>query len=252
MLAVLAAAAVAVTACGGSTPVGHQGNRLEVVATTTQIGDIVREIGGNRVSVHVLTKPGEDPRTHQPTANQQQLVANADLILRSGAGIDPWLDPLLKRAGVDRAPIDLSKAVVLREAGGVVDPHWWLDPHNVEAAIAKVRDALIKHDGAGSSPYIINARRYLQRVRRLDHRLVLCFTALRPAAAPLALVPPALSYFAGRYRMKSGESGARAKPPLSIDSLGKPGSKTDTLIGVLSTDATSVSKAVSGGTKRCR
>lgn len=176
--------------------------KLRVAATTTQVGDLVERIAGDRVAVSTLMTPSDDPHTYAPGERDVKAIATADLILRSGAGLDRWAAAAARRAKVDLEPVDLAKAVTLRAGADGVDPHWWLDPQNVEASVAKVRDELIKADPDGSSPYILGARAYLRRVRALDRRLARCFARLPAGRRAIATDHDAFGYFAARYRLR--------------------------------------------------
>src|SRR4051812_17623522 len=98
VLITAAALAVAVlAACGSETQSGR--GRLRVVATTTQLQDFAREIGGTRVQVKGLLGPGTDPHEYDPKPSDADAVAGADVVIANGAGLDHWLDGLLDNAG---------------------------------------------------------------------------------------------------------------------------------------------------------
>ncbi len=165
-----AAAALALAACGGSSarPPATAKPALTVVATTTQLGDIVREIAGPAAAVTTLVKPNQDPHDFEPTPGDVAAVARSQVVFKSGAGIDDWLDRILQNAGGKRPIVDLSTVVHLRTQGGEADPHYWMDPTNVEALIPAVRDALAGADPADAAAFGTRADDYLSRVRAMD------------------------------------------------------------------------------------
>ena len=65
-------------------PMTAAGERLQVVATTSIIGDVVRQVGGEVIDLTVLMQPGQDPHSYQPGAADLTAVADADLIFMNG------------------------------------------------------------------------------------------------------------------------------------------------------------------------
>jgi ABC-type Zn uptake system ZnuABC Zn-binding protein ZnuA len=194
-LGVLLAAGVA--GCGSS---GSGGSGLEVTATTTQVADIVRNVGGSRVEVTRILNPNSDPHEYEPRPSDARAVARAKLIFRSGGDVDGWLRGLLSDAGGRARTIDLSRSVhTERGRGGGLDPHWWQDASNGVAAVAAVRDALVRADPAGRAAYARNAAAYSARLRRLDHSIRTCVGELPRAERKLVTSHDAFGYYARRY-----------------------------------------------------
>lgn len=201
-LAILVLAATGLAGCGSGGGDAKPKPKLRVVATTAQVADFLRAVGGSRVEVDQLIPNGSDPHKYKPRAGVEKMLKDADLVIRSGGGLDTWLPALAKRAGVDDIDIvDLSKAVVLRERNARVDFHWWQDPRNVAAAALKVRDELIKRDADGSRPYRAAAARYLRKLGRLDRASASCLADVHPGARRLFTVHDAFGYLAARYRL---------------------------------------------------
>src|SRR6266516_2286678 len=89
----LALAAVA-AGCRSSS----SGRGVPVVATSTQVGDFVREVGGPRVQVHQILRPNADPHEYEPTTGDAEAVANSKIVFRSGGDVDDWLTKVLQNA----------------------------------------------------------------------------------------------------------------------------------------------------------
>ncbi|MXX23865.1 MAG: zinc ABC transporter substrate-binding protein, partial [Caldilineaceae bacterium SB0668_bin_21] len=91
------------------------GTPVEVVATTNFVADWARVVGGSRVEVFSLLPVGGDPHTFLPGARDVAKVADADLVLTVGLGLEAdWLQDLLHNASADE-----SRIVALGEG---VDP----------------------------------------------------------------------------------------------------------------------------------
>jgi zinc/manganese transport system substrate-binding protein/manganese/iron transport system substrate-binding protein len=81
--------ALLVAACGGDSDAG---GKIRVVATTTQIGDFARQVGGDHISLTVLLKPNQDAHDFEPEPSQLRAISQADLVLRNGVGLDTYVN----------------------------------------------------------------------------------------------------------------------------------------------------------------
>jgi ABC-type Zn uptake system ZnuABC Zn-binding protein ZnuA len=195
---VLAAGTLA--ACGsGAQTVGGEAGGPVVVATTTQVGDLVRSIAGRRAGVRQILSANSDPHSYEPRPSDVRAVTGAKLVVRSGGDLDGWLGGVLRNAGSDATTVDLIDAVHTRRASGAVDPHWWQDPRNAEIAVARISDALAAADPAGRLTYATNAALYLTRLRRLDRAIAACMDAIPRRQRRLVTDHDALGYYAARY-----------------------------------------------------
>lgn len=68
-----------------------EGERLHVVATTSIVGDVVAQVGGEAIELTVLLQPGQDPHAYQPSAQDLATVAQADIILVNGFDLEESL-----------------------------------------------------------------------------------------------------------------------------------------------------------------
>ena len=202
--AAVLALALLVAGCGASGS-GDDG-RLSVVATTTQLGDLVRNVGGHDVDVTQILRPNTDPHEYEPRPSDVLDTAGAKVVFENGDGLDGWMAKVLDEAGGSPTVVDLGAHVPDRlpgEASGPeasrYDPHWWHDPRNVEAAVGAIRDALSRADPAQKRRFARNAAAYLARVRRLDAGIRACFATVPPAQRKLVTDHDAFGYFARRY-----------------------------------------------------
>jgi zinc/manganese transport system substrate-binding protein len=200
---VLAAAAL-VAGCGSSSHAGP--GQIDVVVTTTQLGDVVRAIGGDAVDVHQILRPNTDPHDYEPRPRDIQATAGAKLVITSGDRLDAWMGDVIKNAGGSPTVLDAGagRPVTLPgETSGPeasrFDPHWWHDPVNVEYAITRIRDALAQANGARTAEIDANATRYLATVEAMDAGIRKCFAAVPVGARKLVTDHDAFNYFAKRY-----------------------------------------------------
>jgi ABC-type Zn uptake system ZnuABC Zn-binding protein ZnuA len=200
--AVLAAAALVAAGCGSSSSSSNP-DAITVVATTTQLGDIVREIGGDAVDVHQILRPNTDPHDYEPRPRDIQETADAKVVVTSGDGLDHWMGEVVDNAGGSPAVLDASAGQPVSRPGedgeGSVDPHWWHDPRNVEHAIGAIRDALVKADPGQRAAIERGAVAYLAKVKAMDATVAECFAAVPAAQRRLVTDHDAFGYFAQRY-----------------------------------------------------
>jgi ABC-type Zn uptake system ZnuABC Zn-binding protein ZnuA/ABC-type Mn2+/Zn2+ transport system permease subunit len=206
-LALLAALALALGGCGSlSGAGGGGGGKMRVVTTTTQLGDVVRAVGGRRAAVTQLLRPSTDPHEYEPRPRDVLDTAGAAVVVLSGDGLDRWMTDVVKQSGADAKVLDVAARLPDRlpgESSGAeasrYDPHWWHDPRNMEAATLEVRDALAAADPAGRAGYARNAAAYVARLRALDAGIARCMARVPAAQRRLVTDHDAFGYFAHRY-----------------------------------------------------
>jgi zinc/manganese transport system substrate-binding protein len=185
-------------ACSGGDE-GRDGADVSVVATTTQIGDLVRNVGGARVEVATVLEPEADPHDYEPRPSDAADLADAAVVFRSGGDLDEWLGDLIDSAGGHGAEVTLLDRVRARGS----DPHWWHDARNAVLATAAIRDALSEADPDGRAAYERNARRYIERLRAVDRDIEACIAKLPQGKRKIVTTHDSLSYFAHRYGVEA-------------------------------------------------
>ena len=182
-------------ACGDDSA-DSSATSVDAVATTTLAADWVREVGGEQVKVHGILRANTDPHDYEPRPADVEAVSKADVVFKSGAGLDDWVDELVDQGGGDAVVVDLSAGLPnLREG----DPHWWQDPRNVESASASIANALAQADRAHAGTFERNGARYRQQLERLDTAIARCMKSVPRAQRKLVTDHDAFSYFASRY-----------------------------------------------------
>ncbi|HET7416606.1 MAG TPA: zinc ABC transporter substrate-binding protein [Solirubrobacterales bacterium] len=207
----LAAAAMALAllaaGCGGTA--GGDPGKVDVVATTTQLGDFVREVGGNAVEVDQILAPNTDPHDYEPRPSDVEGAANAAVVFASGDELDSWIDGIVSDSGSDADVVDLGAQVPIRLSGessgeeaSKYDPHWWHDPRNAEAAVRVIERTLIAADPSHRAEFARNADAYLRQLRSLDRGIAKCIDSVPPARRKLVTDHDAFNYFANRYGLE--------------------------------------------------
>jgi zinc/manganese transport system substrate-binding protein len=186
---------VMLAACGGS-----PGGRPTVVATTTQLADVAREIGGDAVDVHQILQPNTDPHEYEPRPADVRATAGARLVIASGDGLDAWIGEIARQAGGHARMLTVAPAHIRFSRPG--DPHWWHDPRNMAAAVPVLRDALARVAPRSADAIARRAAAYERRVRALDAGIAACMRSVRPSSRALVTSHDAFGYFAARYGIR--------------------------------------------------
>ncbi len=206
---VLAAAGLlllALFAAGCSSGSGARDGQIEVVATTTQIGDWVREVGGKAVAVDQILQPNTDPHEYEPRPSDVAGAAGAKLVFASGDELDGWIDQVVSDSGSDAEVVDLGATVPIQlpgESSGAeasqYDPHWWHDPRNAEFVVREIAHRLALADPRHKAEFTRNAGAYLAKLLFLDGEIATCMESVPAARRKLVTDHDAFGYFAQRY-----------------------------------------------------
>jgi ABC-type Zn uptake system ZnuABC Zn-binding protein ZnuA/ABC-type Mn2+/Zn2+ transport system permease subunit len=189
-----AALALALGACG-ATGSGDSGGRLRVVATTTQLGDFAREVGGDRIALTQLLRPNTDPHEYEPRPRDVLDVARADVVLRSGGDVDTWLSNVVEQAGGSPTVVDVGAGRPYARS----EPHWWHDPRNAAYAVRRIRAALTRADPAGRADFARRADVSLRRLAALDAGIARCMASIPARQRTMVTDHDAFGAFAARY-----------------------------------------------------
>jgi ABC-type Zn uptake system ZnuABC Zn-binding protein ZnuA len=186
---------------GPSTAPGDQ--PLVVVATTGVFADLVRQVGGEAVSVTSLVPNGGDVETYDPRPADVAAIAAARLVVMNGLGLDDWLDALLRNAGGNATVLRLAEGLTgvtyLRGENGTPNPHLWLDVRNAIRYVERIRDALIAADPTRAVVYREGADRYLSRLSELDGWIRASMAAVPASARRIVAFHDAFPYYAAAY-----------------------------------------------------
>ena len=197
-------AALLVAGCSGSGggTGGRDGEpgRLRVVATTTQVADLAANVGGDRVRVSSLLKPGIDPHDYEPSPADIDAIAHADLVLENGVGLEAWLADTIDSSAFDGPVIDTSQGVRLRMVGGAPDPHIWQDPGNAKRMAANIERGLAAAEPAAAPAFEANLAAYTRQLEALDAEVRRQVDSL--ANRRVVTDHDAFGYYLDRYRLE--------------------------------------------------
>jgi manganese/zinc/iron transport system substrate-binding protein len=163
---------VGVCACTGESPAGG-GDKPLIVVTTGMIGDIVKNVAGEKASVNVIMGPGIDPHLYTATRDDVAEMMHADLIFYNGLLLEGRMTDVMVRVGREKPVYAVTERIDEKylleppEFGGHLDPHVWMDVSAWAKAVGAVTDALAKFDPSNAAYYQKNADVYQKKLEAL-------------------------------------------------------------------------------------
>ena len=174
-------------------------DRLNVVASFSILGDLVRHVGGDNVDVTTLVGPDGDAHVYVPTPADAKRIADARLVFVNGLGLEGWLPRLVQSAGSKARIITATSGIAPLQLGSGTDPHAWQSPLNAKVYVANVRDALIAADPADAETFKSNAEGYLVKLDALDAEVRQAVAQIPESRRKVISTHRAFGYFAAAY-----------------------------------------------------
>ena len=198
VLPALVLGTLALTGCAA--PTRSADSRVHVVAAFYPLAYAAQQVGGDRVTVETLTKPGGEPHDLELLPRQILDIQDADLVVHL-SHFQPAVDAAVAAHAAERS-LDVAEAADLltlteEHDHGAVDPHFWLDPTRLAAVGEAIADRLAQSDPAGAAAYRANAAAFTAQLTTLDAEVE---TGLATCTnRDLVTGHSAFGYFAERY-----------------------------------------------------
>jgi zinc transport system substrate-binding protein len=194
---------VAATACEGPGDTPADGGTLDVAVSLHPVASLVREVGGDAVTVRTLLPPGTHPDTYDATPRMAEALAGADLVVRVGGAVDGWLE---SRGGARH--LVLTDGMTLRgthrhgsDDRTMGNPHVWLDPILVrDTLLPAIVQALVEMAPGAEADFRERAAAFSDSLTALDAEIRSALAGARIRAFVAA--HPAWIYFADRYGLE--------------------------------------------------
>jgi zinc/manganese transport system substrate-binding protein len=168
-----------------------QDARLEVVAAENFYGDVVHQLGGDRVSVtSILSNPDQDPHLFEASPKTARALQNANLVVYNGADYDPWMEKLLNASKNTKRTTIVAAELVGKKGGD--NPHLWYEPATMPAVARAVNAALVTADPAHKSAYDANLAKFLDSLKPIDAKVAELHG--RYAGVPVTATEPVFGY----------------------------------------------------------
>jgi zinc/manganese transport system substrate-binding protein len=181
-----------------SLPVRAQ-ERLNVVASFSILGDLVRNVGGDRANVTTLVGPDGDAHVYAPTPADARKIADAKLVIVNGFGLEGWLPRLVQSAGGKASIVTATAGIAPLTLGSDADPHAWQSVANAKTYVGNIRDALVAADPASGQVFRANADAYLAKLDTLDGEVRAAVVQIPQTRRKVISTHRAFGYFAAAY-----------------------------------------------------
>lgn len=204
--------------------------RVAAVATFSILADLVREVGGERVSVTSLVGPDADAHSFSPAPADARVLARADIVFVNGLGFEGWIERLIQASGTKAPVVTVSRDVSTiaesedhdhggegaGEIRGHADPHAWQSVANAKLYVEAIRDGLALVDPAHAALYAANAAAYDERLDALDAEVRATIAAIPPEHRRIITTHDSFAYFSKAY-------GLRFVAPQGVSTASEPG-----------------------------
>ena len=192
-------------------------DKLPVIASFSILGDMVSEVGGDRVSVSTLVGPDGDAHVYEPTPADAQTVAAAKVVFVNGLAFEGWLDRLIEAseykgpvvvATTGITPLEMAEeehaegeivAEGEEHGHGGTDPHAWQSLANARFYVANIEAGLTAADPAGADTYKANATAYLAEIDAVEAEVIAAIAALPADSRSIVTSHDAFGYFGAAY-----------------------------------------------------
>ncbi|RLA66799.1 MAG: zinc ABC transporter substrate-binding protein [Epsilonproteobacteria bacterium] len=172
----------------------------------------VKAIGGDKVTVSLMVKPGNSPHTYEPKPSQMMAITKADLYFAIDIEFEHiWLDKF-RSLNQNMKIISLSEGIskirmkpqtqhANHNDHDTKDPHIWTSPSNVKHIVKHIYTALSSKDPQNRSYYKKNLQNFISHIDATDTRIK-HILSLAPQNKKFMTVHPSWAYFAKEYNLE--------------------------------------------------
>jgi len=152
-------------------------SEVKVVATTSVIYDLVKQVGGDKVSVDYLCRGDQDPHFLEILPSYMLKIRKADIMFEIGLGLELWAPQLIDGSrNSNLILVDLSKEINKKEVpAGKIDasqgdihpygnPHYWLDPDNAKVMAKQILESLSEQDPDNANYFRSNYNKFVKNL----------------------------------------------------------------------------------------
>lgn len=218
---------------------------MHVFTSVMPVKTLVEAVGGDRVAVTALVRPGQSPATFDPGPRTLASLEGTEVYFQIGVPFERSWMARLRAAAPRMSVVDLREDIKLRAIGAhahehgadedglvalspdlakvadamgegrvpseVADPHLWTSPANAVSMVERIRDALTREDPVHREEYAQRAADYIERLHALDTRIAERLAPLK--GRRFVVFHPAWGYFADRYGLVQLPIEAEGKSP---------------------------------------
>src|SRR6476469_7089797 len=196
----------------------HAAERLDVVASFSILGDFVRTIGGDRVSVTTLVGVDSDVHVYTPAPSDAKRIADAKFVVVNGLGLEGWLPRLVQSSGSKATIVTASAGIAPLKLGSAADPHAWQSVPNAKVYVTDIANALAAADPDDADFFRAQAKAYLEKLETLDREVREAVAKIPQERRKVISTHDAFGYFSAEY-------GIRFIAPLGVSTETEPSAR---------------------------
>lgn len=194
---------VTLTACGGFYE--YVEGKVNIVATTTMLGDLSKQIGGEKVAVTTLMGVGVDPHSYSAKASDTNALIKSDFIVYGGLHLEGKMVDVLDQLSNEKASLNSGEVLtssggdLLYDSKGNTDPHIWFNVENWIVVAESLIEKLSEYDTDNSEYYLTRGNNYIKELQELDEWILSKVSEVEKDKRILVTAHDAFQYFADAY-----------------------------------------------------
>jgi zinc/manganese transport system substrate-binding protein len=184
--------------------------KVKVIASFSILGDMTKNVGGDRVAVTTIVGPNGDAHVYEPTPADAKALSQADLVIINGLGMEGWMERLIKTSGYKGPVVVATKGIKPLEASAEeqhygakhthkIDPHAWQNLANGLIYVDDIAKGLSAVDPAGTSTYKANTAAYKTKLADLDKWVKTEFSTIPKPKRRIITSHDAFGYLGAAY-----------------------------------------------------
>jgi manganese/zinc/iron transport system substrate-binding protein len=187
---------------------------LKIVATVGMVGDIVREVAGDRAVVTTLMGPGVDPHLYKPTRDDVVALQRADAVFYSGLMLEGKMIEVLVRIGRNKPVFAVTENIDPKyllahseddkPSEGLYqhDPHVWMDLSVWAKCVDVVATSLTKVEPQHAELFAQRAKDYVAKCNELHTYGIKALASIPASSRVLISSHDAFAYFGRAYGLE--------------------------------------------------
>lgn len=175
--------------------------RMQVVASFSILGDMVRQVTGDLASVTTIVGPDADAHIYQPSTSDAKAVAAADVIFVNGLGFETWSKALIETSGGNAKVFVATQGIEPLRVDGEIDPHAWNALTNGVIYVQNIAAGMAEADPDNAATYRANAEAYAAQLRKVHDDALAAFSGLPEDRRTVVTAHDAFGYLAQGYSL---------------------------------------------------
>jgi zinc/manganese transport system substrate-binding protein len=181
-------------------------DKMKVAASFSILGDMVKQVGDDRIDVVTFVGPNGDAHVYEPTPADAKALSESKILFINGLGLEGWMTRLENSSGFKGKVVTASTGVnprkMVEDEKTITDPHAWQSLANGKIYAANIRDALIAADPAGKATYEANAKKFIDGMTAMEANVKAAVAKMPPERRKIITTHDAFGYFGSAYGME--------------------------------------------------